>query len=142
MLSPNTSQSWTQSPVKIKTNLLIISWAWLIMFTAFQSMANLQSSLNSDKGLGTLSLSTIYVTLVISCLFVPPLLIDRVGLVPTIVCSQFTYLLYIAANIYPKAYVLLPSAVLLGLGNRKRNWQLMSSDFYVRKVFSSHLTLQ
>jgi hypothetical protein len=35
----------------------------------------LQSSLNSSKGLGTASLSTIYATLVFSCLFIPPIMI-------------------------------------------------------------------
>ena len=42
-------------------------------------MANLQSSLNSDEGLGTASLSTIYITLVLSCFFLPPIIIKRIG---------------------------------------------------------------
>jgi hypothetical protein len=42
-------------------------------------MANLQSSLNSDEGLGTASLSTIYITLVLSCFFLPPIIIKKIG---------------------------------------------------------------
>ncbi len=34
----------------------------------------------------------------------------------TIVFSQFTYLLYITANIYPKWYFLLPTAAIVGIG--------------------------
>ena len=112
----SSSSSWTRSKEQIKKNLFIIGLAWIFLFTAFQAMANLQSSLNSDDGLGTASLSTIYITLVISCAFLPPLVIDRLGLKWSIVASQFMYLLYLAANIYPKYYTLLPSAVVVGIG--------------------------
>ena len=108
--------NWIHSKQKILKNLFVIGLAWFFLFTAFQAMANLQSSLNSDEGLGTASLSTIYITLVVSCLFLPPIMIENLGLKWTIVASQFTYLLFIAANIYPKWYFLIPSAVLLGIG--------------------------
>ena len=108
--------SWTRSKEKILKNLFVIGLAWIFLFTAFQAMANLQSSLNSDEGLGTASLSTIYVTLVVSCVFLPPLVCEKLGLKWAIVASQCMYLLYIAANVYPKYYTLLPSAVLLGIG--------------------------
>lgn len=117
--SPQTlliEQNWINSKNKIIKNLLVIGFAWILLFTAFQSMANLQSSLNSDEGLGTASLCTIYITLVISCFFLPPVIIDKFGLKWSIVFSQFTYLLYIAANIYPKWFLLLPTAALLGIG--------------------------
>ncbi len=71
-------------------------------------MANLQSSLNSDQGLGTASLATIYITIIISCLFLPPIMIKNIGLKWTIVISQICYLLFIAANMYPKWYILMP----------------------------------
>lgn len=107
---------WLKSKGKIYKNLIVIGLAWMFLFTAFQSMSNLQSSLNSDAGLGTASLSTIYVSLVVSCLFVPPAMIQRMGLKWSIVFSQCTYVLYIAANMYPKWYILLPAAVILGIG--------------------------
>jgi hypothetical protein len=66
--------------------------------------------------MGTASLSAIYVSLVISCLFVPPALIKKLGLKWTIVLSQCTYTLYLAANMYPKWYILIPTAVILGFG--------------------------
>ena len=75
---------------------------------AYQSMANLQSSLNSDEGLGTASLATIYITIIISCLFLPSIMIKNIGLKWTIVISQICYLLFIAANMYPKWFVLIP----------------------------------
>ncbi len=74
---------------KVKKNVLTIGIAWIFLFTAFQSMANLQSSLNNDQGLGTASLSAIYITLVISSMFLPPLLIEKFGTKWTIVICQF-----------------------------------------------------
>ena len=71
-------------------------------------MANLQSSLNSDQGLGTASLAVIYITIIISCLFLPPVMIKNIGLKWTIVISMACYLLFIAANMYPKWYILIP----------------------------------
>lgn len=108
--------NWTTLPSKIHKNLIVISVAWVLLFTAFQSMANLQSSLNSDQGLGTASLSTIYITLVISCLFLPTYMIKKLGIKTTIILCQFTYLLYIACNIRPSWYTLLPAAFVLGCG--------------------------
>lgn len=110
------TNGWLESKYKIYKNLIIISFAWVLLFTAFQSMANLQSSLNNDQDLGTKSLSTIYFTLVLSCILIPPFIIDKYGLKTTIIISQFTYLLYIAANIYPNYKILIPAAALLGLG--------------------------
>lgn len=107
---------WLKSKFKIYKNLIVIGIAWIFLFTAFQSMANLQSSLNTDEGLGVASLSTIYVSLVISCLFIPPPMINRLGLKWTIVISQCTYTLYIAANMYPRWYTLMPAAVVIGVG--------------------------
>ena len=99
---------WLKSKGSIMKNLLVISAAWMLQFTAFQSISNLQSSLNSDEGLGTASLCTIYVTLVLSCLLLPPIMIRNIGLKWTIVISQITYLIYIAANLFPRWYTLMP----------------------------------
>ena len=48
------TDDWLRSKFKIYKNLLVIGFAWIFQFTAYQSMAILQSSLNSDAGLGTL----------------------------------------------------------------------------------------
>lgn len=111
----NAESQWTMSQGAIMRNLLVISLAWVVLFTAFSSMANLQSSLNANAGLGTLSLSTIYVTLVTSCLFVPPLMVKRCGIKRTIMICQCGYLFYIAANVWPEWFLLLPAAALVGI---------------------------
>src|SRR5687768_4811467 len=52
-------------------NIVAISIAFMLLFTAFHSTANLQSSLNDDSGLGTISLSALYAALIFSCMFLP-----------------------------------------------------------------------
>lgn len=95
-------------------NLFIVGLSWVFLFTAYQSIANLQSSLNSVNGLGTASLSTIYVSLILSCIFVPTLMIKKLTVKWTIFISQLCYILFIAANIYPQYYTLIPSAIIVG----------------------------
>lgn len=95
-------------------NIFVIGSAWVFLFTAYTSISNLQSSLNSSGGLGTASLSTLYVALIISCIFIPTVLIDKIGTKWTIVLSQLTYILYMIANIYPTYYTLIPTAIILG----------------------------
>jgi hypothetical protein len=95
-------------------NVFVIGLSWIFLFTAYTSISNLQSSLNSVGGLGTASLSTLYIALIISCIFIPTVLIDKIGTKWTIVISQLTYILYMIANIYPTYYTLIPTAIILG----------------------------
>jgi hypothetical protein len=95
-------------------NVFLVGGSWILLFTAFQSIANLQSSLNSDSGLGTASLSTIYVTLILGSIFLPTTMMEKLGIKWTIVICQFTYILYIAANFYAKYWTMIPAAIILG----------------------------
>lgn len=100
----------------ILKNLLVLSFGFLLLFTAFQSLSNLQSSINSDKGLGTASLSVIYGALVVSCMFVPTFMIKLLTLKYTLIVSMLMYSSYFAANFYPAWSTLIPTSILLGLG--------------------------
>nr|CAD7425943.1 unnamed protein product [Timema monikensis] len=60
---------------RILRNVLILSLAFMVHFTAFQGAANLQSSVNSSAGLGTASLATIYGALILSNVFLPVVMI-------------------------------------------------------------------
>jgi len=100
----------------IMKNVIIISIAFMLLFTAFQSMAQLQSSINEQEGLGTASLSVIYASLVISCMFVPTFLIKKLTVKWAMVVSMFCYTAYIGAQFYPHFGTLIPGAIILGMG--------------------------
>jgi len=99
---------------KITKNMLVVSSGFLFLFTAFQSLQNLQSSLNPDKGLGLASLSVIYAALILSCMFVPPVMVGRLGCKWTLVISMVGYVLYTAANYHARWWTLIPASILIG----------------------------
>ncbi|XP_072265284.1 protein unc-93 homolog A isoform X2 [Pyxicephalus adspersus] len=101
---------------KYLKNILILSLGFLLLFTAFGGLQSLQSSLNSDEGLGVASLSIIYGALIISSMFVPPILIQKIGCKWTIVISMCCYITYSLGNFYPSWYTLIPTSVILGFG--------------------------
>lgn len=105
----------------INKNIIIISCGFLFLFTAFQSLQNLQSSLNPDEGLGLASLCVIYASLIMSCIFVPPFMIGRLGCKWTLVLAMTGYVLYTLANYYANWYTLMPASIIIGtsVGNLK-----------------------
>lgn len=96
-------------------NLIVISLGFLFLFTAFQALQNLQSSIHDDENLGLVSLCVIYAALVTSCMFVPPLLINKLGCKYTVMLSMSGYVLYTAAMFYPRYWTLVPASALLGM---------------------------
>ena len=101
---------------RILKNLCVVSFGFLCLFTSFSSLSNLQSSLNKDDGLGVGGLAVIYSALVVSCMFVPPIMIAKLGCKWTIVVSMCCYILYMAANFYAIWETIVPSAIVLGFG--------------------------
>ncbi|XP_068620378.1 UNC93-like protein [Battus philenor] len=101
---------------RILKNVAAVSAAFMVQFTAFQGTANLQSSINAADGLGTVSLSSIYAALVVSCIFVPTFLIKRLTVKWTLCLSMLCYAPYIGAQFYPAFYTLVPAGVVVGLG--------------------------
>ncbi|XP_063602289.1 UNC93-like protein [Penaeus indicus] len=103
-----------QEKFQMLKNVFIISIAFMFLFTSFNSMANLQSSINKVEG--TTALSTLYAALVISCAFVPTWMIKKFKAKWTLAVSMLGYSTYIAAQFYPRVWTLVPTSILLGLG--------------------------
>ncbi|XP_064468881.1 protein unc-93 homolog A-like [Ornithodoros turicata] len=101
---------------KIYFNLFVVSMGFLLLFIAYQSLQILQSSINAVGGLGTTSLATTYVALVVSCMFLPSYMIQRLGLKYTMAASMVMYLTYFLANMKPMWITLLPASFILGMG--------------------------
>ncbi|XP_044148424.1 protein unc-93 homolog A-like [Bufo gargarizans] len=120
-------------------NILVVSFGFLLLFTAFGGLQSLQSSLNADQGLGVASLSIIYGALIISSTFVPPILIKKIGCKWTIVASMCCYITYSLGNFYPSWYTLIPTSVILGFGGAplwaaKCTYLTVSGNRYAEKV--------
>ncbi|GIY34334.1 protein unc-93 homolog A, partial [Caerostris darwini] len=100
---------------RILKNLSSLAFGHFLVFTAFDSLSNLQSTLNEHGGVGVASQSVIYAFFTISSFFLPTYLIKRFGCKKTLLISVFSVCPYIAANFYPTWSTLVPSAVLSGM---------------------------
>lgn len=99
---------------KTISQLIILSVAFMFVFAAFSAIQDLQSSLYTDEGLGTLSLGIIYAGTVISCLCSPALL-HRFSLKKILVGGFVCHMIFVAVHYYPSSCSLIPASVLLGL---------------------------
>ncbi|KAL0882970.1 hypothetical protein ABMA27_016462 [Loxostege sticticalis] len=100
---------------RILKNVVVISLAFMVQFTAYFGAANLQSSINAEAGLGTASLAAVYAGLIFSNIFLPALVIKWFGTKWAIALSFVAYMPYIAAQLYPRFWTLIPTGLLLGL---------------------------
>ena len=96
-------------------NVCVIGLGFFCAFTAFIALQNLQSSIHKDQHLGVVSLSVVYSTFVASCLFLTPAIINKLGLKCSIVASISGYVIYSAANLYPKWWLFIPASAFLGV---------------------------
>lgn len=101
---------------RIIKNVVILGFAFMIHFTAFHGTSNLQSSVNTDSSLGTITLASIYGSLIISNIFLPVIVISWLGCKWAITVSFIAYMPYIAAQFYPRFFTLLPAGLAVGFG--------------------------
>ncbi|XP_062596122.1 protein unc-93 homolog A-like [Saccostrea cucullata] len=95
-------------------NVVIISFSFFFVFTAYLALQNLQSSLNQEEGLGITSLSCLYGFIILSSILAP-WIIKSLGIKISLLISWIAHMLYTCANFYPTFATLLPASILLGL---------------------------
>ncbi|CAG5045199.1 unnamed protein product [Parnassius apollo] len=105
------SETW-----RIMKNVVVISLAFMVQFTAYGGAANLQSSINAEAGLGTASLAAVYAGLILSSIFLPVIVIKWLGTKWAMVLSFLSYMPYIAAQLLPRFWTFIPTGLILGLG--------------------------
>lgn len=100
---------------RILKNIILISIAFLMTFNAFQGLSRLQSSLHKVDGMGVINSSVLYVSLVLSCLFLPKLITNAIGHKWTIPISFVGYITWMAANGYAVWATMVPASIIVGL---------------------------
>lgn len=103
------------SKSRIIKNLSVISCSFVLVFIGFDGLSQLQSTINKEKSVGTLSQALTYTFFGISALLLPKYVIQKIGCKYSILISELCYIPWIAANFYPHWGTLLPSAVLNGI---------------------------
>ena len=97
-----------------KRNILILSVSILFIFTAFQALQSLQSSLNATGGKGVACLAVLYGFMCISSLLLAPVLLGILRPKWTLAICFVCHCLFTASNFYPQWYSLIPACALLG----------------------------
>jgi hypothetical protein len=106
------------APVKTKNlkNLLILSIGVTLLHIAIFGLRNLQSSMNSEGGLGVYSLATLFGAFMFGSL-ASPFIVQRYKPKLCMSVSCFGHLVYVVANYFPSFYVIIPASVIYGLSN-------------------------
>ncbi|XP_053316257.1 protein unc-93 homolog A-like [Spea bombifrons] len=98
-------------------NILVLSFGVLVLYIAYTGLMTLQSSLNHDEGLGVISLSVMYGSLTLSSMFLPAILMKKLGCKWTIAASMVCYIPFTLGNFYPSWPTMIPTSILLGIGS-------------------------
>ena len=107
---------------RVPRNTFIISFGFFFMYSAFDSMADIEESIiegfkadgNSFSGSGYYVLSVFNVSFAV-CAFFTPILMEMLGFKPGLFLCSVVFTLFMAAHIYPVTIVVYSSAVLIGL---------------------------
>ncbi|KAL8138271.1 hypothetical protein V2J09_004272 [Rumex salicifolius] len=91
----------------------LLSAAFLLVFLSFGAVQNLQSTINTGKDLGTISLGILYVSFAIFSL-ISSLVVRAMGPKKALLLGTTGYLLFTAANLMPNWYTMVPTSVYLG----------------------------
>eukprot|EP01102_Stenamoeba_stenopodia_P002527 TRINITY_DN1236_c0_g1_i1.p1 TRINITY_DN1236_c0_g1~~TRINITY_DN1236_c0_g1_i1.p1 ORF type:complete len:472 (+),score=74.47 TRINITY_DN1236_c0_g1_i1:70-1485(+) len=94
---------------------LHMTFSFFLVYTAFSAIQNLESTINHQEGLGSASLAVLYLVLCAAC-FLAPLIVSWLGSKYSIVLAFVFQCLFVAANIKPTWYTLIPASALLGFG--------------------------
>ncbi|KAL8598826.1 hypothetical protein ACOMHN_015405 [Nucella lapillus] len=97
-------------------NLIVLCISFILIFSPFRGVQNLQSSLNAEDQLGIIAMSCLHGTMVMTC-FLAPLWTNIFTAKWTLALGALCFLLWFGANFYPTFYTLIPAAVVTGFGH-------------------------
>ena len=83
--------------------LLFLSVSFFINSIILQGLSKLQSSLHLDEGMGVVTQAVLYGTLVLSCIFLPKIIIRYLGHKWTVPIMFIGYITWLAANGYVRS---------------------------------------
>ncbi|KAM7531831.1 hypothetical protein LguiB_035241 [Lonicera macranthoides] len=105
-------QSQTQT-LNHKRDVHILSWAFLLIFLAYGAAQNLESTINTEADLGTISLGILYSSFTFFSI-VASSIVRVLGSKNALILGTTGYWLFIAANLKPTWYTMVPASLYLG----------------------------
>ncbi|KAG7017311.1 UNC93-like protein 3 [Cucurbita argyrosperma subsp. argyrosperma] len=102
-----------RAPVNHARDVHVLSFAFLLIFLAYGAAQNLESTVNTEEDLGTTSLGILYLSFTFFSL-VASLVVRALGTKNALVLGTTGYWLFIAANLKPTWFTMIPASVYLG----------------------------
>ncbi|XP_033748631.1 protein unc-93 homolog A-like [Pecten maximus] len=113
---------------QLRLNLFVLCVIFILVFTAYSGLQNLESSLNPE--IGIYSLASITGGALVSCILAPAV-IRFIGAKWAISSAALCLAGFVAANFYPKTGVLIPASILYGMSS---GFMLTSQGTYVTTI--------
>ncbi|CAL1261115.1 unnamed protein product [Larinioides sclopetarius] len=105
------------SKLKIIKNLIVISFSFLFLKSGDEGLTMLQTTMNKEKGIGTITMAIIFLSDGLTSLLFSSYIVKKLGTKNSLFLGIVTSLPFIACNFYPAWITMMPSAVLRGFGN-------------------------
>ncbi|KAF3672452.1 UNC93-like protein 3 [Capsicum annuum] len=104
-----------ENPIVInhERDVYIMSCAFLLIFLAYGAAQNLESTINTEGNLGTISLGILYLSFMFCSIFAS-LVVRKLGSKNALILGSTGYWLFVAANLMPNWQPFLPSKTLAG----------------------------
>ncbi|RUS86004.1 hypothetical protein EGW08_006216, partial [Elysia chlorotica] len=111
-------------------NLIVLCLGFIFVYSSFRAIQNLQSSVNGGQDLGVITMTVVHISMVFSSLLAP--IIINVFTAKWAMCGGvMCFLAWFSAHVHPTFWTLVPTSVLVGLGQAVI-WNAESS--YVLKL--------
>ncbi|KAF8764944.1 Spindle assembly abnormal protein 6 like protein [Argiope bruennichi] len=105
------------SKLRIIKNLIMISLSFLFLKTGDEGLIMLQTTMNKEEGIGTISMAVTFVSYGLTSLLFSSFIVKKLGSKYSLLLGITSCLPFIASNFYPTWITLLPAAIFRGLGN-------------------------
>ncbi|KAL3536379.1 hypothetical protein ACH5RR_004840 [Cinchona calisaya] len=99
--------------INYKRDVHILSWAFLLIFLAYGAAQNLESTINTEGDLGTISLGILYLSFTFFSV-IASVVVGNLGTKNALILGTTGYWLFIAANLKPTWYTMVPASLYLG----------------------------
>ncbi|CAH1781374.1 unnamed protein product [Owenia fusiformis] len=100
---------------RVYKNIFVVCLGYFCLFSGIGSLAVLQSSLNAEGGLGVISLTLNFGISILTSLFLPSMMINKLGCKITMIIAICCCLVWMTANLYATWATMLSASALLGL---------------------------
>ncbi|CAN4116945.1 unnamed protein product [Withania somnifera] len=101
------------SIVNHERDVYIMSCAFLLIFLAYGAAQNLESTINTEGNIGTISLGILYLSFMFCSIFAS-LVVRKLGSKNALILGSTGYWFFVAANLMPNWYTMVPASLYLG----------------------------